>query len=242
MNKLLIRLAIFILLCFFNLKSENAHNIKHGTEIFKRLSMTFPRHFAITNNENKLVSINEEDTVGRYLISIFSEKTRSGWINWADRKPLGANYAGQCIFYEALDLKPPQQGIEIMLSERFKDENSSHEEFWATLIFEICNAMQAEEYVKLIKSFKNKSIDQENFSESMLKTEYLSAINAQKFQREIWIPFSEKNQLQIRRKNWFFTDDTTFEQWKLTLSTTKEGSEYLDAYGSVERPPQKLDR
>ena len=230
MNKMLFLVVIVITIFSIDSRAEDIHNINHGSDVFKRLSMKFPRHFSIVNSNRELVFIKEDSPVGSYLISIFSEKNRHGWINWADRNPVTDIPTGQCIFYEVLDLNPPQKGIEILLNKRFEDENSSSEEFWATLVFEMCNAKQAEKFVKLLDSFKDKSINRREFSEEMLKTEYVSAVNAQKFQREIWIPFCKMNHLEVRKQNWFFSDNTTFEQWKTNLSATKEGNKYLETY------------
>lgn len=234
MNKHFVCVVALNIFWLVTISAEIVFDHNYGNEVFKRLSLKFPHQFSIERKNGDEFNITKEDEIGKYLISIFSSKTKSGWIYWGGRHPLKGYefHDGQCAFYKMLNLEPPrEEGIEILLSKRLEANDCENERFWAALIFEICNALQGDEFIKCMEAFKRKEIDQKELSERMMKIEFASGINAQKFQREIWRPFCLKNSLNVRNKNWFFSDGTTYEQWKSKLLETKQGRRYLEVYG-----------
>ena len=212
--------------------SDEAVKLSHGVDVFKRLSVKYAKHFSWKGPDGNLVKISDSDELGSYLITVFSKKTNAGWINWANRHPIedSGQHLGQCIFYEMLDIVPPRTGIEILLSQRLEDNSCDSETFWAALIFEICNALQAADFLQVMKDFKKGKIDSVSFSEKMMRIEYVSALNARLFQKEIWVPFLRKNKLPERPTRWFFEDNVNFDQWLQILSRSKKGRLYLETY------------
>ena len=231
-NSVIIRAVIFnILWCSTAYSCDNIR-LSYGVDVLKRLSDRYPQHFSMQAMDGRVVKVSETDDLGKYLVSIFSEKTQSGWINWAGRHPVAGSdlVFGQCVFYEMLDLNPPRDGIEILLSRNLEDSDSDSETFWAALIFELCNALQAKEFIKVMRMRSSGEIDSDLYSEKMMRIEYASALNARRFQREIWQPFATKNKIKTRPKMWFFADNVSFDQWVFSLSESKRGRQYLETY------------
>lgn len=225
-------IALILSPCFAELEK----NIEYGNKAVDYLRKRYPQHFTLRTKAGNTVSITNEDLMGSYLVSIFSQKTPSGWLHCAGRPTIGAtgDAGSQCLFYEMLKVK--HDGVEILINPRYDAKDSSSEKFWTGIFFEAQNAMQGKEFVDVMNSFSEKKITSDEYAKKMMRIEYKSSQEAQKFQEQVWNRFCKDNGIIFSEKYWFFPPETTFDQAIERLKGKSRGRRYIEGYAKAPYP------
>lgn len=192
----------------------------------------FSPYFKIKRKDGAVVQISENDPVWKYVAEAFLKKTPNGTICWLNRNPdgVGKSAMGQCYLART-------GYIEIRLSHKFDNGEIAVEQFWKTLIFEICNAEQAGNFLDLMQKLSSGKITRSEFSDSSMRFEFSSAVRSKEFQKNIWRPFCKNNNIECSNIDWFFPEGATFQQWVDMLKMTERGREYLNTYFDSEKVP-----